>query len=884
MNDDRLQEHIARLEAGEPLDTVLADLPQDEADLVRMAAALQAVPYPARTESTVAVQRAQLLRAAQAQQGKTKMTSQPIPPSPAPPRWTLFAALAGVAAFALLCVFGLLSAGTFWLWNSGGLARNPFSNPFVIAPTSAPIAQAPDPQTAVLRDARGVVEVQASDGSWTSAQTGDTVKAGQRVRTGDLSSVALAFYDGSQSRLGPNTEVSVDSLDAQRTGARTILLTQHAGDTDNEVAHSDNPASRYEVATPSGTGAAKGTAFHVRVTLTQLVFFDVDEGAVAVTNVNVTVVVVAGQSTVIVFGQPPTPPMFRLSGEGEVQEITDNAWRIAGQTLVTNHNTVITGDPHIGDWVAFEGRILSDGTRFADRITLLRRALSNDFSVVGQVQAMGADAWTISGRTIRVDGSTVIDPGIVLSDTVEVTGGIATDGTFWASAIHRLQPGVIATPFTFVGAVQSISDTVWTVSGITFTVTPSTTIESGIVVSDVVRVNGNVLADGSRVATSIQRLTAPVRDFTFAGIVNSLDPWIVAGVPISTTAQTEIDDDIAVGDMVKVTGQILPDGTWLAERIDRFEDERRWRVDFTGLVSSTDPWAIGGVTITTDARTKIKGNPQVGDLARVKGDVLPDGTWLAREIRRIESRRGCVSTSVIVSQVSGNQITLFDGRTITLDNNVQVIGNVQTASVVIVQSCVGDDDHVTVISIIVIFQLEALPPTPTPAPTQTPIPLTGCTPVIIITNGQVSLPGGALLQFSTGDRIEMEVEIKDDKAEVKIMVNGQDQEVKIEVKDGKVEIKSQGGIAVVGAGTFSSVGVITIQACPGQAGLSIVVINTTTLPGDGDGKVTICHKPDHKKGGKTLVVDAPAVPAHLGHGDTLGPCSGDNDGGDDDDD
>jgi hypothetical protein len=40
--------------------------------------------------------------------------------------------------------------------------------------------------------------------------------------------------------------------------------------------------------------------------------------------------------------------------------------------------------------------------------------------------------------------------------------------------------------------------------------------------------------------------------------------------------------------------------------------------------------------------------------------------------------------------------------------------------------------------------------------------------------------------------------------------------------------------------------------------------------GNGE-KVLICHKPD-KKGGHTLSVASPAVPAHLGHGDKLGAC------------
>jgi hypothetical protein len=38
------------------------------------------------------------------------------------------------------------------------------------------------------------------------------------------------------------------------------------------------------------------------------------------------------------------------------------------------------------------------------------------------------------------------------------------------------------------------------------------------------------------------------------------------------------------------------------------------------------------------------------------------------------------------------------------------------------------------------------------------------------------------------------------------------------------------------------------------------------------GKVTICHNPSHKNGGKTMTIDGPALDSHLGHGDRLGPC------------
>jgi hypothetical protein len=82
----------------------------------------------------------------------------------------------------------------------------------------------------------------------------------------------------------------------------------------------------------------------------------------------------------------------------------------------------------------------------------------------------------------------------------------------------------------------------------------------------------------------------------------------------------------------------------------------------------------------------------------------------------------------------------------------------------------------------------------------------------------------------------------------------------------------------------NSVDITTIQ--PGQQVLvvvcasddgQLVIVNISSIDDDDEGsqgqnKVLVCHKPNNKKGGHTISIAEPAVPAHLAHGDTLGAC------------
>ena len=82
-------------------------------------------------------------------------------------------------------------------------------------------------------------------------------------------------------------------------------------------------------------------------------------------------------------------------------------------------------------------------------------------------------------------------------------------------------------------------------------------------------------------------------------------------------------------------------------------------------------------------------------------------------------------------------------------------------------------------------------------------------------------------------------------------------------------------------GTLSSNQTVLLLVCPSGEGqiviMQIIIIGdidddgTPDEGGEGGQKVLVCHKPD-KKGGHTLSISQSAVPAHLGHGDKLGPC------------
>ena len=251
--------------------------------------------------------------------------------------------------------------------------------------------------------------------------------------------------------------------------------------------------------------------------------------------------------------------------------------------------------------------------------------------------------------------------------------------------------------------------------------------------------------------------------FELVGALGGMDPWVIAGTTVQTNEATQIAEGLQVGDLVRVRGTILEDGTWLAYSIEPTEEQTDPIIVLIGKVDSVDPWVVNGITLNVTADTIINGDITPGMLVRVEILLLEDSTWEVLSISLlgdVSETEGCVSVTATVISVTDDEIQFLGWPSMPLSSEVQI----------------ENEEG------------------------QTGIVLSTNQPVLVVlcpTNGQIVI-----------------------------------------------------------------VQIILIVVTPPEEG--------EAPPSDGGEKVLVCHKPD--KNAHTLSLPQSAIPAHLGHGDILGPC------------
>jgi hypothetical protein len=246
--------------------------------------------------------------------------------------------------------------------------------------------------------------------------------------------------------------------------------------------------------------------------------------------------------------------------------------------------------------------------------------------------------------------------------------------------------------------------------------------------------------------------------------------------------------------------------------------------ELVGEIESSDPWMVTGNTFATRDTTYIAEGLEAGDQVRIKGIILEDGIWLANSIELIEEQID--PTITLIGKVDSIDPWVVHGMPLAVTEDTEINGEIAPGMIVDVDILLREDGTWEVLSI-------------TPLSDFTEIP--GCATVM----GTIVSVAGNEIRFAGWPAITL----------------GED--IKVEDETGK-------------AATLSAKQMVLVVVCAtedGQFTITKVIVlktNDNGTSGNGD-KVLVCHKPD-KKGGHTLSIAAPAVPAHLAHGDKLGPC------------
>ncbi len=258
--------------------------------------------------------------------------------------------------------------------------------------------------------------------------------------------------------------------------------------------------------------------------------------------------------------------------------------------------------------------------------------------------------------------------------------------------------------------------------------------------------------------------------------------------------------------------------------------------ELVGELKSMDPWIVAGTTLETNEATQVEDGLQVGDLVRVKGTVLEGGKWVAYSIERAEEQTNPSSTIVIIGKVTSTDPWVVNGITLNVTADTVITGNITVGMLVRVEILLLEDGTWEVISIAPLGDFTEVDGCVTVAAT-----IVSVTVDEIQFVGWPSMPLGADVKIETGEG--------DEEQQVNVVLSPNQN--------------------------------VLVVLCPSKEGqivitqIIIIVINPPDEGGNessGEGeKVLVCHKPN-KKSAHTLSLPPSAVPAHLGHGDTLGPC------------
>ncbi len=207
----------------------------------------------------------------------------------------------------------------------------------------------------------------------------------------------------------------------------------------------------------------------------------------------------------------------KVSLEGVLTETSATQMLVEGIPIVADAGTRIVGKIDPGIVVKVEG--LTDPKGFVKAAEIHVRY----YALVGKVNEIGETMWILAGSKIRVLPGAQIDPSLHVGDQALAMVYSDDDGALATRAVIKLSKAAIESelqidPSTLPGAVHldgvvaSMAENIWEIGDHTISITAKTEIKDEIAVGNRVRVHAWQFSDGTLVAGEIVNAQSLVKD------------------------------------------------------------------------------------------------------------------------------------------------------------------------------------------------------------------------------------------------------------------------------------------------------------------------------------------------------------------------------------
>jgi len=195
-------------------------------------------------------------------------------------------------------------------------------------------SNSPESSSTLLSVVEGEVQVmKAGSEDWNQGTSGMILDINDKIKCGANSRAIITFFDGSTIELKADTLLEIKEL--IKGTANVIRLKQQLGDTVSTVKKLTDPASRYEIETPTAIAGVRGSSMLVSVASDGTTIIQNLAGQISVTAQGIEVMIPVGSASTVQPGQPPSVPKPVSLG---VPDSTDD--------LFDNRGEYVTGDKY----------------------------------------------------------------------------------------------------------------------------------------------------------------------------------------------------------------------------------------------------------------------------------------------------------------------------------------------------------------------------------------------------------------------------------------------------------------------------------------------------------------------------------------------------------